>query len=113
MPNREKTPGCKMCEEDTPTRDVNTDELYHVVDPPFCDREIVLCSQSPVYSTSSSSDEIRCPSCGELNRDLCDYDWGSLEVLEISCGHCDADLQLSRRISVHYRAVLEKAPTDA
>jgi hypothetical protein len=54
--------------------------------------------------TYSDSEQIACPWCGEQNRDLWDYEWGSREVIEIACGHCDKPITIARCVSVSYRA---------
>lgn len=51
-----------------------------------------------------SSEQIKCPWCGEMNRDLWDHGWGHREELETECGHCDKPILLSRVVSVDYTA---------
>ena len=50
------------------------------------------------------SDTVKCPACGETQRDLWDHDWGSREELTASCGSCGADYMLIRTVSVSYEA---------
>lgn len=52
--------------------------------------------------TTSDSDRIECPKCGKMIGDLWEY--GSDEDMDIECGHCEAPLTLSRRVSIDYTA---------
>lgn len=54
--------------------------------------------------TYNDGDRLACPWCGEVRRDLWDYDWGSREEIEIECGFCDKPVILSRREDVSYSA---------
>ena len=59
------------------------------------------------------SDTVKCPTCGEIQRDLWDCDWGSREELTASCGSCGADYMLSRTVSVSYEAKALSVVVDA
>lgn len=54
--------------------------------------------------THSDDDEIACPVCGEINRDLREIGDGGEGDHETECEHCDAPLTISRMVSVSYRA---------
>jgi len=51
-----------------------------------------------------TAESVQCPVCGEAQRDLWDYDWGTREELTASCGSCNAQYTLIRHVSVSYEA---------
>ncbi len=48
-------------------------------------------------------DDERCPHCKRVCTDLWDFDWGSREIIETECGHCEAPIAIVRHESVVYQ----------
>lgn len=56
-------------------------------------------------STVSDSEEIACPHCGAIERDLNDYEWmGTQDTIATHCDKCGGKYNLCREQSVIYRA---------
>lgn len=57
-------------------------------------------------TTTSDSDKIPCPFCGELHGDLWDYSWGVnvVEIRPATCGSCGKTFRLTRRVRIDYLA---------
>lgn len=52
-----------------------------------------------------NEDNIKCPKCGYVFRDSCEFDGDDGEV---ECGECDAVISYSRNISVSYSATVKE-----
>ncbi len=51
------------------------------------------------------SEQVQCPECNEVQRDLWDHDWGTRETITTGCGSCGKDYVLARHVSVSYEAM--------
>lgn len=49
--------------------------------------------------------EVQCPYCGEMIRDLWDYEWGGDECIDIECPHCDEMLAITKHITYTARTL--------
>ena len=53
--------------------------------------------------THSDGNEIACPHCGKVMRDLWDYHWSNNDdCIDTECGWCEEPITLSRVVSVDY-----------
>lgn len=58
-----------------------------------------------VKEPTNDGDQIACPSCGAMHRDLWDFHWGDQEdeSFDMECD-CGSTFELMRRVSVWYVA---------
>ena len=47
---------------------------------------------------------VTCPSCGEKQGDLWEYNMGDEDIKEVDCGSCDARFMLHCSVTVEYAA---------
>lgn len=48
------------------------------------------------------SDQLPCPHCGAMQKDLWDFDWSTTEVIIAECGECEKPIDIVRHVSVTY-----------
>ncbi len=69
-----------------------------------------ICGQA---ETRSTSDEIACPRCGHLIRDLWEYQIEDGDTATDVCGECGEGFEIVKRVSVSYTARVSERATPA
>lgn len=62
-----------------------------------------------MLETTTTTEDCQCPHCGELIKDLWDYNWNGNEDIETECGHCDQPITIRRSVTIMYTLIARRS----